>query len=458
MDRAGKAVIRLAQLSAHLVSARQSDRNRYGRFFATVNARLNSARAVDRELDQMLARRFNALDYLRTDELGLSKIVADLLDPSGAHGQGPAFLDRFIELIDSPPPWLTDSGVPLNDSVVSVARERATDGGGRLDISVEFRLPGQDPACIAIENKPYAADGEAQIEDYLAFLRHRYGERFLLVYLSRHGGRPSSVSLPDGASEDGLKTMSYCLPVSNGASEAPGLRLPFSLTDWLGECRRSCDADRLRWFLSETASFCHKTFGGTVTTTSEQKAMKDFILASNENVLATITLVEAWPETRNDVVRRFLRSLRERVTDQLCTIEDLQIESGFASRGRNGVWVFKTAWSTGGAMPPLVMLSPEGSANNWYVGVKIESDSSDSDVGEHLRQRLRRAMPSGKESSAGWPWYRYLEEHRDWAPLVAQLHRETGKTGELMNYFSHCLVEVVEKAVPVIDEVVAADC
>ena len=60
--------------------------------FRTLGPRLAAARHVERELDRVLASRFNPLDYLRTDELGLSRILADLLNPNAAHGQGAAFL------------------------------------------------------------------------------------------------------------------------------------------------------------------------------------------------------------------------------------------------------------------------------------------------------------------------------------------------------------------------------
>ena len=453
MDEAGGPEVRLSQLSARLASARQSDRDRYGRFFAVLGARLAGARALERELDQLLARRFNALDYLRTDELGLSRIVADLLDPDSAHGQGSAFLERFVEMI-GPPRWLAVGADSLDDLDVTVVRERQTDRGGRLDISVEIRSRGREAACIAIENKPYAADGEGQIGDYLRFLRCRYGRRFLLIYLSPHGGRPSNESLPHGACEDGLATLSYCSPAPEGEGDPSRLRLPFSLTDWLRESRRSCDAERLCWFLRETESFCHKTFGGTVTTTSERKEVRDFILASDDNVRTAIAVAEVWLETRNDVVRRFLRGLRTRVADELRAFGDLQIDSDLASRGRkDGIWVSRTAWSTGGGASPIVRLSPDSGVADWYVGVSIEPDGSDDDVGERLQQRLHRDMPPGGRSSAGWPWFRYLEEHRDWAPLLARLHAETGNAGELTDYFSRYLVETAEQAVPIIDAV-----
>lgn len=457
MNEASNPPMRLSLLSARLATARQSDRDRYGHFFVALSARLAGARTVERELDQVLARSFNALDYLRTDELGLSKIIADLLDPSGAHGQGWTFLGRFIEMVGSAG-WLADIAVARDLSDARVVRERLIADGGRLDISVEFRPQRRQSACIAIENKPYAADGEAQIADYLAFLKCRYPGRFLLVYLSPDGGRPSNESLPEGTREDGLATMSYCPPAPEGPGEHLQLRLPFSLTDWLRECRQSCDPERLRWFLGETETFCHKTFGGTVTTTSERIEVRDFILASDDNVRTAIAVAEAWPETRNDVVRRFLKALRERISDDLRAIEGLRIDSDFARRGRNdGVWLCRSAWSTDNGIPPFVRLSHDGGANNWYVGVKIESDSSDADVRERLKERLRLAMPPGGESSAGWPWYRYLDEHKDWAPLVARLHEETGNAGELINYFSRLLVDVAEEVVPIIDEVLLAD-
>ena len=142
MNGAGYVSNRLAQLSERFASARQSDRDRYGRFFTALGARMEGARAADRELDRLLARRFNALDYLRKDELGLSRIIADLLDPDGSHGQGVCFLERFRSLV-GPNRWPADGAVRCEDFDIKVVRERKTDGGGFLDISVELRLPGR---------------------------------------------------------------------------------------------------------------------------------------------------------------------------------------------------------------------------------------------------------------------------------------------------------------------------
>ena len=460
MNGTGNVSNRLAPLAAHLASIRQSDRDRYGRFFTALGARMEGARAAERELDRLLARSFSALDYLRTDELGLSRIIGDLLDPGGLHGQGACFLTRFGERI-GPDLWPADRTVRYDDFDVGVVRERTTDGGGRLDVSVELRLRGHATACIAIENKPYAADAVAQVADYLAFLRRHYRGRFLLIYLSEHGGMPSERSLPADACKDGLAIMSYCPRAETGEyEEGLPVRLPFALTDWLRECRQICDAERLRWFLYEVETFCHKTFGGIVTTTNEQKEVRDFILASDDNVLTAIAVVEAWPEMRNEVVRRFLEMLRNRIGNDLSSIKDLRTGSAFGGQNgpKNGVWASRKAWSGAGSAVPLVSLRHERGANQWFVGVGLDSGTGDANAVDSLRERLRERLGDcaalrGTTNSLSWPWYRYLEERGDWRPLLARLHREAREPGELAACFSRQFVEAANLAIPIIDKV-----
>lgn len=462
MIGAGGVGNRLAPLSERLSSIRHSDRDRYGRFFTALGARMEGARAVERELDRLLARSFNALDYLRTDELGLSRVIGDLLDPGGTHGQGTCFLARFGDLVGSDR-WPSSQSVRYDGFDVHVLRERTTDGGGRLDISVELRSSGREPACVAFENKPYAADSEAQVADYLAFLKRHYPKRYLLIYLTEHGGPPSERSLPRAACKDGLAIMSFCPRDETGEyEESFPLRLPFSLTDWLRECRQICDAERLRWFLGEVETFCHKTFGGIVTTMSEQKEVRDFILASDDNVLTAIAVVAAWPETRNEVVKRFLEVLRDRIGRDLGSIQDLRTGSGFGgySGPKNGVWAFRKAWSEAGGTVPMISLRHEHDANQWFLGVGLDPGIGDTGAEEGLGEQLSERLGAdtalrGTTVSRSWPWYRYLEEHGDWRPLLARLHRESQDPGELTAYFCSQFVEAAERAIPIIDEVLA---
>ena len=165
-----------------------------------------------------------------------------------------------------------------------------------------------------------------------------------------------------------------------------------------------------------------------------------------------IAVVEAWPETRDEVVRKFLTALRDRVAQDLGEFADLQIESGFRNKWtEDGVWVYRPAWSTEDGPLYSIWLGHNGRAKDWWVGVAVGETG---DAEERLKEPLRRAMPGG-DSSSKYPWCRYLDEHKDWSPLVARLHEESLNVGELMEYFSRRLVEVAKAAIPIIDEVQA---
>ena len=172
-----------ADLAGWLASARQVDRRRYERFFYELAPRLNVARSLELELDRHLARRFNVFDYLRTDELGLSRIVADLLDPSANHAQGALFLRSFLEGLPESLKQCLPTPPNLETCRVSVAVEQEIPSGRSIDIVVRIVTPGGEICCLAIENKPYARDSDNQVRDYLEYLEKQYGERFFLIYM-----------------------------------------------------------------------------------------------------------------------------------------------------------------------------------------------------------------------------------------------------------------------------------
>ena len=164
----------------------------YERLFAELTPRLEGVRVLAGELDRELAHRFNVFDYLRGDELGLSRIIADLLDPKASHGQGTLFLQTLLSLegVRHARSWPDIDRLRVR----VVEREREIRSGRRLDIFVEIGADEQR-YCLAIENKPYADDQKNQIRDYLAWLEEKYSERFLLLYIPPNSTRPSEWSI-----------------------------------------------------------------------------------------------------------------------------------------------------------------------------------------------------------------------------------------------------------------------
>ncbi len=115
------------ELTSKVDTAKREELANYQRFFAELAPRLETARALEVELDRHLARRFNVLDYVRTDELGLSKILADLFDPKGHHGQGTLFLQCFMEGLGKLTDWPDLSGRPMSVEMEKSHHGKQTD-------------------------------------------------------------------------------------------------------------------------------------------------------------------------------------------------------------------------------------------------------------------------------------------------------------------------------------------
>ena len=153
--------------------------SRINAVLAPLRDRLAVVRAAAARAAEVEAPQFNVFHFLRPDEILLSDILGDLLDPNGSHGQGPLFLRRVFRAVGITP------GVPPNGGV-RVRREDGTThlaAGRRIDLTIEVGATG-----VAIENKPWAGDQPEQMADYARHMRAKYGDRgFHLIYLSGAG-------------------------------------------------------------------------------------------------------------------------------------------------------------------------------------------------------------------------------------------------------------------------------
>ena len=130
-------------------------------------------------------------------------------------------------------------------------------------------------ACIAIdpaENKPYAGDQKDQIKDYLEYLKEEYRRPvpsdLPLSHRRRSVRREHSTGteLTKEKWRDRFAIMPYHRGQEEQADGFEAFRIRHSLADWLGECRKNCEVDRLRWFLRDAERFCQRTFGGQAMT------------------------------------------------------------------------------------------------------------------------------------------------------------------------------------------------
>lgn len=88
-----------------------------------------------------------------------SKILADLLDPKGTHGQEFFFLENFIEVVTKEKEKVTSAKVDREYTIGRI-NEDCT-GGGRIDLLIKW-----NNNTWVIENKLYAKEQPNQMERY----------------------------------------------------------------------------------------------------------------------------------------------------------------------------------------------------------------------------------------------------------------------------------------------------
>ena len=440
-------------LNQRLEDARQAEQRAIERFFVELGPRLEIARTLERELDRQLARRFNVFDYLRTDELGLSRMIGDLLNPEGSHGQGAAFLQCLTERLG----FAKD----CDPSGSKVEYEWEITGGRKIDIAVKI----DDVHCLAIENKAnFAGDQPDQVQDYLWWLGQNYSKH-LLVYLTPTGEGPSENSVSREKIEELKKEATRrlvimpCGPSGELDDTFNDLRLPFSLADWLADCRRGCDVDRLRWFLREAETFCQRRYGGTTVTTTESSAVKDFVLARPENMATALAVYKSWPAIAAPIKRDFLKLIHDELKKDADLPEDIEVCYVYGEK-RYGIYICATRknWlpyrdSKGQERNTTIRMQAESkSGTNWDIGVfSVSTDDVDEEDKER-RQRLQNAFADHGRQLKEWPWWEWIEdEYRDWDALTPRLHQECqAGGGEITSYFVEKFKKVFDWAAPII--------
>ena len=443
-------------LNARLEEAADDARRRLDQFFAELAPRLETARALERELDRQLARRFNIFDYLRTDELGLSRFVADLLNPEGKHGQGAAFLRCFLDKVG----FEVGGGIDIGGSKVVV--ELPIKNQRRLDISVKI----DKRHCLAIENKPYAGDQPNQVKDYLDWLK-RY-DKHMLIYLSPTGEGPTAYSTGDADLDEYGRLRRFAIMPYYGAADLDDafnrFRLPVSLADWLADCRRDCDVDRLRLFLREAETFCQTQFGGSVMPKTEH-TVKDFVLADNRNMGIALAVYESWPGVKKHICEQFLKQFLKEISTKIP--EDMLCNSRYGEKvGECRVDAYCNHWKEyqnpddGERRRTCIVLTADAKGpNGWCVAVvspleKSRMEDSDKSRRQQIEDELEKNLSGGKSANS-WLWWDWVDErYRNWDPLIPEMHRELQEEGgEIMRYFVERFTSIINIAAPIIDRI-----
>jgi len=283
-----------------------------------VSQKINALETAQALYSRQLSPDFNTFDYINTDELGLSRILAALLDPTGSHAQQETFLKLFIEHclpnIYSKPEWqsfiehLGKTTVTLEE----VTRENGTQR--RMDIYLQREVKG-DSYGICIENKPYAVDQFEQLKDYAKELDNRKHEAWHLVYLSESEDGPSEYSIKPNDLNS--------LTINNQFSA-----LRFSdLVNWLKACQVECQNHSVTEFLTQLIKFIQKQFMG-IEDMSESNAILEIMKQSESNLGASLKIHNNVQKMRIELIQKLKTGLISQCQNREYTLDFDNIGKG----------------------------------------------------------------------------------------------------------------------------------
>lgn len=265
-------------------------------FLLSINGRIAGLRNARRAYANRLAPEFNTFSLLAPDELRLSAVLAELLDPQGRHAQGRTFLDFFV-LPFGLPAWANEA------SQIRVQTEVLTDGAEKTERRIDLLVELDDRWAIAIENKPWAADQDRQVADYLTHLHVRYPNSHVLIYLSATGNAPAAFSITDveRAQAESAKRL-----LITGFGQ---------LLPWLTACRHACKAPTVASFLREFEEYIQAEFLG-VQDMAERETIVEEATRNAESIGAAMELLMAGSAIKEALLCKLMKQVQDRITER----------------------------------------------------------------------------------------------------------------------------------------------
>ena len=442
-------------------NARLARRENCARLLEELAQSLQEAKKSSSERQE--APRFNSLEYLRDDEIGLSHVIADLLDPCAEHGQGTSFLEEMLGALPDTPEWLNGRKLATADSIHVTPEHWIPGGGGRIDITVDISS-AMGHACFAFENKPYARDLDDQVESYLRYLRKRYGTHFLLIYLPPVYRWPGENSFPKAEREKWRGQFRIMPYIGEDAS----------LEEWLVNCQEVCKAERVLSFLKDAQKFCQQQFGETpMSTNPDVLFVHDYLSTNPSQLRAALAIHDAWIPVRDIVCKRFLEHLceaiKDRARDALTDIApDCNVWCNYEGERlySNGLWISRDDWAEYDDVPSswnkrarIGLNSRCPGPNCWIWGANIPKPVSKMSEDERRRREdisiaLEHHGLRLPNASDWWMQREKLPRYRDWDPIASELAKECEDgRGPITDFYVNGLLNIARCAIPAINEI-----
>ena len=256
---------------------------------------------LQREKNELYdSNRFNPFQFLRTDEMGLSKILAFLLDPTETHGQGDLFLNSFLKFIGKHQ-FLAYQKVniyreKITKETTQETIQETTQENRRHDIFIEGLLDNKIAWVISIENKLQGAvDREDQMNDYAIDLKNYVSESYFLIYLPIFNNNPPEISISE---EEWTKLMTKKKAMVLSAS---------MIIQWLDNT--IIIAPAVKQFCNDFKKFLSEDIMGNTQNSNE---LVEYLVNNDKVLFSALTVLEAKKPLYEKLIKMLIEQLKIR--------------------------------------------------------------------------------------------------------------------------------------------------
>jgi hypothetical protein len=211
-----------------------------------------------------------------------SSMIAELLNPSGSHGQGDKFLTLFLNILNQ-----ADSFTGTQNA--KVFKEKSFNKGrDRVDILVELK-----DDVLLIENKVDAEDGNRQLERYSG-IPVFYGKKGHLIYLTKYGS---------DAEEHSHRGVEY-------------LRISYreDILAWLDLCIKEVNTlPAIQQALIQYQYIIRKITGTSMTAKLKKEIVE--LLITGRNLESANLISESILEAKGEILFRFFQNLELAISE-----------------------------------------------------------------------------------------------------------------------------------------------
>ena len=219
-------------------------------------------------------------------EIQMCRILADLLDPDGAHDEGIKYLKVFFDTV---------LHIDLPDSVLrgaKVEREYPIINKRRIDIVIDYQ-----GGFIPIEVKINAEDMKSQCYDYYHFARKTDPDTFV-VYLTRNGCMPSAYSLTGEKGDRLDEKYIHCISFEG------------DILSWLDKIKRIADENMvpmLEQFEGAVLDFLYSEGE------SYKMDLSEKILESSSNLRTAIAIADSLNFAKAELMKRLFQEFENQM-------------------------------------------------------------------------------------------------------------------------------------------------